>query len=144
MKKILVLAIILLTFLLVVLFVLIYKRQTTPIQSGSIVEPTTAPPSQAPQQVVYPEYLLPSPRQLAPPNDTNNYDHATKSEQDFSDLMIQTPITKEGMSVTFNYADSTFAVIITTDKGMDEYLAIRKKYPGISEVSFVVSDQRPK
>ncbi len=140
MKKIiLILSGILIILVVIVLFIIF--RKTTMVMP--ILTPTPIiTPSITTKITIYPEYLLPTPESLAPPEDPNTYDKLPKDQQEFSSLVVSLPINTNDYMVYFNFADSTFQVTIFTDKGMEDYRKLRQKYPDLKESLFILVDRR--
>lgn len=142
MKKILLLLVGLLV-ILVVVYVVLVSRQIVPLPPFLSPSPTpTQVPIPTPKLTVYPEYLLPTPESLAPSEDPNAYELQPEDTQEFGALMVTLPINTDDYMVYFNFSNSTFEVTVFSDKGMQEYEALRSKYPNIKDESFKVLDQR--
>lgn len=143
MKKALIIASLVLIVLLVGLLVLYLQKK-----ERSSVSPVSSSPTPIatvlPTKKIFPESLLASPIQTGPKEDLNAYKNIPKDEQEFSTLAISLPLTTADYSMQFNFANSTFLVTIDTDKGMEEYQALRRKYPNIKGSLFIVTDKRTK
>lgn len=142
MKKLIIASGILL-FVLVVVFIVLVNRKiidvphlsTTPSTPTQPLKPTLVP-------TIYPEYLLPTPKTLAPPEDPNAYDKLPKDKQEYGALIVTLPINTNDYMVYFDFAESKFDVTIFTNQGMDDYRKLRQKYPDLKDSFFTVIDQR--
>jgi len=126
-------------FSLVVIWIILIRTKNTLISPQP--SPITTPfPSTTP--TLYPEYELTPPIQTAPEEDPNAYEKLPKDQQEYSSLVVTLPINTNDYMVYFNFSNSIFEVTVFSDKGMQEYEALRKKYPNIKDESFKVLDQR--
>lgn len=129
--------------ILVVVYFILATRNIVPLPSFLSLSPTpTQFPIPTPKLTVYPEYLLPTPETLAPSEDPNAYENQPAEQQEFGALMVTLPINTADSMVYFNFSNSIFEVTVFSDKGMEEYEALRRKYPNIKDESFKVLDQR--
>jgi len=128
--------------LLVVVIALILTPSNLKPPSILIAPTLTITPITKATPTAYPEYLLPSPEQLAPEEDPNAYEKLPKDQQEFSSLVVMLPIKTSDYSIEFNFANSTFNVVIQSDQGMKDYEVLRKKFSSLKDSLFTVVDQR--
>jgi hypothetical protein len=84
---------------------------------------------------------LPKPDRIAPDEDPNAYEKLPKSDQEFSSLVTTLPIKTNDYGVDFNFSNSSFIVVILSDKGMEDYKELREKYPNLKDTLFTVVDK---
>jgi hypothetical protein len=130
-----------LVILLLVLFFVSQRRllsNVSPVTVPTLLSPTKSL-IKVPTQ--YPEYLLPKPDRIAPDEDPNAYEKLPKSDQEFSSLVTTLPIKTNDYGVDFNFSNSSFIVVILSDKGMEDYKELREKYPNLKDTLFTVVDK---
>ncbi|MBP6993928.1 hypothetical protein KBB12_01675 [Candidatus Woesebacteria bacterium] len=142
MKKLIIASGILLIVLLII-FIVLVNRKVIKVPYLSSISPTPKPlakPTSKP--TIYPEYLLPTPKSLAPPEDPNAFEKQPKDKQEYSTLFFEVPINTNDYMVYFDFAESKFDVTVFTDQGMEDYRRLRQKYPSLKDSFFTVVDQR--
>ncbi len=142
MRKLIIVFGVVLVVLIIVLSVVLYMRSTLVTTRTLNASPTPYPTLMPTSTRVteYPEYLLPSPESLAPPDDPNSWENASQEQKEFSTLADRTPIQEDGLRIDFDFSNSSFIVTISSQEGAIAFENIRKQYPTLKDSLFDIRE----